>query len=218
MAFRDELWAVAGPIYARILEHPFLTSLADGSLPDERFRGYVVQDYHYLRGFSRALALIAAHAPSDPELEFFASSAVNVIAVEHELHQGFLAGFDLTRDDVLAMPQAPTTVAYVNFMRALAGSYVDGVASVLACYWIYRQVGTALIALGSPDPRYQKWIDTYGDEAFAATVDRLLEIVDALSPRLGDEQRARFTELWLRGCRYEWMFWDSAWHEESWPV
>ena len=59
---RDDLWADVEDVYAAILAHPFLTGLADGTLPRESFRHYIVQDAHYLRGYARALAVCAAKA------------------------------------------------------------------------------------------------------------------------------------------------------------
>ena len=45
-------------MYAKIETHPFLRGLTDGTLPEELFRHYVLQDAHYLRDFGRGLALI----------------------------------------------------------------------------------------------------------------------------------------------------------------
>ena len=42
--FTGELWDAIRPVYAAILEHPFLRGLADGTLPEERFRYYISQD------------------------------------------------------------------------------------------------------------------------------------------------------------------------------
>ena len=61
--FTGELWAAARPVYARILEHPFLKGLADGSLPRSRFEFYLLQDGQYLRAFSQARERIAAGDP-----------------------------------------------------------------------------------------------------------------------------------------------------------
>lgn len=216
--FRDELWSAAAPIYAQILAHPFLAGLSDGSLTEQRFRSYVVQDYHYLQGFARALSLIGARAPEDHQLAFFAASVGNVIEVERSLHVGFLTELGCPLPAVLAEAKTPTTTAYLDFLHASTASFEDGVAAVLACYWIYREVGAALVSGGSPEPRYQRWIDTYADESFSAVVDRLLDIVDELGQQLRPAVRARFSALWLRGCRYEWMFWDAAWTGQRWPV
>ncbi len=39
-----ELWRSIEGIYTKILVHPFLRGLTDGSLPEDRFRYYVLQD------------------------------------------------------------------------------------------------------------------------------------------------------------------------------
>lgn len=219
-AFTAELWRAAASVQARILEHPFLSGLTDGTLPEEAFRTYVVQDSHYLEGFARALALAAGRATADDEIAFLATAGAEAITVEHQLHEAFIAAFDLTADEVAATERSPTTTAYVDFLLAhtAAGSYADGLAAVLACFWIYREVGRALLAEGSPDPRYQRWIDTYASEEFSAQVDALLVIVDRHAATLDRGGRERFTAIWLRGCRYEWRFWDAAWRGETWPV
>ena len=219
-SFTAGLWEAAAPIQARILGHPFLAGLTDGSLPEDVFRTYVVQDSHYLTGFARALALAAGRAEADDEIVFLATAGAEAITVEHELHASFIAAFGLTPDEVAAAPRSPTTTAYVDFMlaHAAAGSYADGLAAVLACFWIYREVGRELLAGGSPDARYQRWIDTYASGEFSAQVDELLRIVDRHAPALGAGGRDRFAGIWLQGCRYEWRFWDAAWRGEDWPV
>jgi thiaminase/transcriptional activator TenA len=219
-SFTASLWSAAAPIQARILAHPFLAGLADGSLDEDVFRGYVVQDSHYLKGFARALALAAGRAPADDEIVFLATAGAEAITVEHELHEGFIAAFGLSPAGVAATPRSPTTTAYVDFMlaHAAAGAYEDGLAAVLACFWIYREVGRELVAGGSSDPHYQRWIDTYAGDEFSAQVDELLRIVDRRAVALDAAARERFTAIWLTGCRYEWCFWDAAWRGETWPV
>ncbi|MDT4912800.1 MAG: hypothetical protein QOC66_1928, partial [Pseudonocardiales bacterium] len=59
----SRLWSAAEPIYAAILEHPFLTGLTDGSLPPAAFAYFLGQDAHYLRDYARALAVVGAKAP-----------------------------------------------------------------------------------------------------------------------------------------------------------
>jgi thiaminase/transcriptional activator TenA len=219
-ALTGEMWSAVSPTYEAIIRHPFLQGLVDGSLSADRFRFYVIQDSHYLRGFSRALALTGARARNGDETALFTSSAANAIAVEQALHAGFIAELGLDESVVATTPRTPTTTAYVDFVLAHAstGSFGEAVAAVLACYWIYREVGRELIAHGSSSPRYQRWIDTYGGEEFAATVARVLEVVDDIGAEAGAAERARMHELFATGCRYEWMFWDAAWRDETWPI
>ena len=81
----------------------------------------------------------------------------------------------------------PTTLAYTSYLLRSChqGSFAEGLAAVLPCYWIYAEVGTALLARGSPDPLYARWIATYGGEEFGRIVADVLAVVD----RVGERQR-----------------------------
>ena len=61
-SFTGELWHGITGIYRAILAHPFVTGLADGSLPHDAFAFYVVQDALYLQRYADALALVASRA------------------------------------------------------------------------------------------------------------------------------------------------------------
>ncbi|MBA2313304.1 MAG: thiaminase II, partial [Actinobacteria bacterium] len=69
--FTDQLWASIEDIYKKILVHPFVGGLIDGSLNQQAFRFYVVQDALYLREYARALSLLAARAPHEDDLVMF---------------------------------------------------------------------------------------------------------------------------------------------------
>jgi thiaminase/transcriptional activator TenA len=218
--FRDALWQAISPVYDEILRHPFLTGLTDGSLPDDVFRHYVIQDAHYLRDYARALAVTGAKATDEDAIVQFCSDAAGAIVVERSLHAGFIADFGLSPDDIKAVPVLPTTRAYTSYLLSVAhqGSFAEAVAVVLPCYWIYARVGTELLAQGSPNPLYAKWIETYGGLEFQEIVARVLDVVDRLGSTVSPDERQRCIEHVVLTSRYEWMFWDAAWRRETWPV
>ena len=214
------LWDGAEHVYRAILEHPFLTGLTDGTLPPERFAYYVAQDAHYLREYARALAAVGVRAPTHGETALWADHAAGTARVEIALHETLLPSFGLDPAELASVPMSPTTTAYTNYLINVAttGSYADAVAAVLPCFWIYQRVGEALLGRGSPDARYQKWIDTYGGESFAASVAGVVAMTDEVGAGLTDAQAQRAAGHYLAASRYEWMFWDAAWREEAWPI
>ena len=219
-AWSARLWADIEPIFAAILEHPFLTGLTDGTLDAAVFAEYVAQDVHYLRDYARALALVGAKAPNLAATSMFARHAAEVFDVELALHATLLPELGLDPAAVDAVPVSPTTRAYTSYLLATTygGSFADGLAAILPCYWIYARVGAALLDKGSPDPRFQSWIDSYGGDEFAATVAEVLRLTDeiglALNPADEEAARAHFVTT----ARYEWMFFDAAHRREGWPV
>lgn len=215
---RDALWQAMSPVYDAILEHPFVTGLTDGTLPDEVFRHYVLQDAHYLRDYARALAITGAKATDDDSIVQFCSDAAGAIVVERSLHAGFISAFGMTPDELGAVVVQPTTRAYTSYLLTVAhqGSFAEAVAVVLPCYWIYARVGEELLLKGSPNPLYAKWIETYGGAEFQQIVANVLGVVDRLE--VSASELARCVEHVSITAKYEWMFWDAAWQLESWPV
>ena len=94
--FTDSLFQRIQPIYQRILSHPFVSGLTDGTLSESAFRFYAIQDALYLREFSRGLSILAAKAPSEDASIMFNDHAKNAIVVERALHGNFFSQWELT--------------------------------------------------------------------------------------------------------------------------
>jgi len=83
---------------------------------------------------------------------------------------------------------------------------------------MYWEVGKSLISKGSPNPLYQKWIDTYGGEEFAEVVKEVLNLTNKISRRLPHNEKQAMKDHFVTTSRYEWMFWDMGLRREKWPV
>jgi thiaminase/transcriptional activator TenA len=150
----------------------------------------------------------------------FASHARGALEVERSLHEGLLAELGVTTAGLRSAPTTPTTLAYTSYLlrSCYQGSFAEGLAAVLPCYWIYAEVGAALLARSSPDPLYARWIGTYGGEEFTKIVADVLALVDATGAGASASAQAAMREHVVTTSRYEWMFWDASWRREAWPV
>ncbi len=212
----DQMWTEAQPTYDATLQHPYLQGLADGSLPKASFQFYLIEDAKYLRAFSEALAVLAKKAPRRTWAATLRKHATEAIDAETQLHQSLLASYGATTGQGMA---APTNYAYTNHFRIAVerGSFAEGLAALLPCYWIYWEVGKELVKRGSKDRDYQRWIDQYASASYGATVREVLAMMNAEAARLTEPQRRRAIDLFAIGARYEYMFWDMAWRRERWP-
>jgi len=219
-SFSGQLWDSISDIYGAILAHPFVTGLTDGTLPAESFAFYVIQDALYLRDYARALAGVASRAPTPEAMRMFASHAAEAIAAELELHGALLDELGIAQEMLQSAEPAPTSLAYTSYLLATVrgGSYAEGVGVVLPCYWIYAAVGKQLLGRGSPDPRYQRWIATYGGDEYSDVVAEVIAELNRVSRGLSDDERTRVRGHFRTTSRYEWMFWQMGWVKESWPV
>jgi thiaminase (transcriptional activator TenA) len=218
--FTGELWRSIQSVYEKILAHPFLRELTDGTLAEERFRFYVLQDALYLREYARALSLAGVRSSGEDALVMFNEHSAGAITVERSLHEGFLKDLGVTQDEADRTAASPTTLAYTSYLLSTAtlGDYPEVLGAVLPCYWIYWEVGKALLERGSPNPLYKRWIETYGGEEFGALVEAVLDLTDGACEDLNPVQKTRVPDAFVTTSRYEWMFWDAAWNLEGWPV
>lgn len=214
------LWAEITGTYAAILEHPFIQGLTSGDLPPEAFIYYLRQDDHYVHEFVRAVGLVGVKAPTAGAARVLARHAANGLAAESSLHQDLVAGLGADPAALAAVEPSPTTLAYTSYVLAsvFRGGFAEGLAAVLPCIWIYGEVGRHLHGQGSPDPVYQRWIDTYAGPDYASEVAEILGLADQAGAGLPGEQEARARAHFAAGARYEWMFWDAAWRREAWPL
>jgi thiaminase/transcriptional activator TenA len=109
MRYTESLWISIKDLYDKILKHPFIKGLTDGSLDQEAFRFYMIQDALYLKDYARGLALLGAKAPQDHWLMMFAEHARDTIVIERTLHESFFKDWQLTDEDVYSTQWRPLT-------------------------------------------------------------------------------------------------------------
>jgi thiaminase/transcriptional activator TenA len=215
MRFTETLWSSITDIYQAIIRHPFNEELAQGTLPREKFAFYMQQDALYLSDFARALATMAGRAPDEEALLQFVRFAEGVAVVERALHTSYFHEFGI---ETPTRQQSPSCFAYTNFLLATTASrsYEEGMAALLPCFWIYREVGHDIYKRAAPNNPYQKWIDTYAGQEFGEWVDRAIALTDRIADHASATQKERMRDAFVYSSRLEWMFWDSAYRLEAW--
>lgn len=214
MSFTDEVWQANRNLLTAIHEHPFVAGLGEGSLPRQVFDGYLTQDALYLADYARAMGMLAARATDPDDITFWGVGVQGAIVTERQLHAAHV--------EVGAGTMSPSCRAYTSYLLATASTdaYEVGVAAILPCFWIYQDVGDALLgAAGDLEGHpYGDWIGMYADPLFAEQTRRARAVTDRLAEQCGPTTRARMADAFTQAARYEWMFWDAAWRRERWPI
>ena len=213
-------WRAALPAFQPILTHPFITGLADGTLPQDVFAHYIRQDELYLEGYARSLSDIAERLPRKAHRELMHGFINDTIAIERYMHELY-QGMDAKHLPPVPAKASPACKAYMAHEARLAASAPVGVAcaAILPCFTVYQQVGVHLLATRSKDANpYNAWIDSYADPAFDAATRSAVAICDELAEASSAGVRKQMTEAYVTSTRMEWQFWDSAWKKEGWPA
>ena len=219
--FTDELRLTAAPIWEADLKHPFVRGIADGSLPTEKFKFYLIQDYLFLLDYSRVFAHGAIKAHDEATMAMFAELLNATLNTEMDLHRGYCKKFGISAAEMEAAPVAPTTHAYTRHLLNVAevGTLADLVAGVLPCQWGYAEIGTTLAEQGgSPEPLYQEWIDMYASPEFLSLGKWLRDLLNNLVVAYGPSEKERIKNYFLMSSRYEYLFWEMAYTQEAWKI
>jgi thiaminase/transcriptional activator TenA len=216
MNFTDELWEAALPIYNQIQNHPFNQELKAGTLPVEKFKFYIYQDSLYLSDFARALATAGTKAGNSQDLLDFLEFAQNAILVERALHISYFKEYQISHAGV----KAPGCFAYTHYLLSVSAfeSFEVAVAALLPCFWIYKKVGDYIYENQQKPNAYQNWIDAYAGEEFGISVGKALQICDRMAENASPGVREKMKEAYITASRLEYVFWDSAYRLEEWPV
>ena len=222
MGFIADIERRTQPMRQAILAHPFVAGVGDGSLPVEKFKYYVTQDYVYLIDYSRVLALASARAPRLEDMAWFAGLLDETLNVEMALHRSYCEEFGISAKELEATEASPTTVAYTSFLLKTAhqGSFGELVASLLPCQWGYWEIGDHLSRRGLPQnaPLYARWIEMYTSEEFAALARHIRDMTGRIGDEAGPAEQAAMSQAYLTSVRLEHQFWDMAYKLEEWGV
>src|SRR5947209_3216025 len=120
MRFSRYLRTVAGPIWEAQLVHPFVLGLGDGTLPERKFRYYILQDALFLAELARVFAAAAQKAPEAESASRFAKLAEETLIVERSLHETYGKRWKLTPRRMSRIQMAPTNYAYTRHMLHVA--------------------------------------------------------------------------------------------------
>ena len=217
--FSDQLWEANRDIYEEILSPPFLKELVDGTLSQEAFYFYMIQDTHYLREFARALRVTAAKAPRADWAALLNTHSAETLEYEKQLHERVFRKYAISANQVARTQPSPEAFGYASFLVATAFSrpFSESLAALLPCYWIYREVGKELQKRGPENPIYQSWIEAYASPEYGKSVQAVLDIINKTAHSAQTADIESMKANFRRSARYEWMFWDSAYHRRSWP-
>jgi len=175
MSLSAALWSANADSAARILAHPFVRGLGDGTLPRSSFERYVAQDAYFLEAFARAYAFCLAHSTARDDLYGFAELIGGVID-ELKLHKGYAERWSV---DLAGVMPAPATRAYTDFLLETAKRGVLGetIAAMTPCMRLYAWLGRSL-ARDTVAPLYAEWVRTYADPGFEALAKTLEDLLD----------------------------------------
>lgn len=211
MSWTKEIWEASLPIYNRIISHPFIKELAEGTLATERFVRYIAQDEIYIKNYGEEMFLMADMMPDEQMREMFRELAKGGMEAEGAMHALLIERFGINT----AVEPSDVTAGYMAHTRRHinSGSLAHAMAAMLPCMWIYNEVGLYIYAHRNPNPNpYAEWVATYASEDFTECTRLILELCDLIAEEATPEVREEMREAYLTAAEYEWAFWNWGYY------
>jgi len=221
MKFSQRLYENVKPIWRKNHQHPFVQGIGDGTLAEDKFRFFMIQDYLYLIEYAKLFALGAVKATDVKMMGEFAKLLDSTLNTEMELHRQYAKEFNISEQELENAEPAPTTLAYSHYMLHVGnnGGLAELVASLLPCMWSYAEIGKTLDEVpGARDGKYGEWIKMYANEEFHQLNDWTINLMDKLAEGKPEHELKHIEEIFLNTTRFEYMFWDMSYNKEMWPI
>ncbi len=219
MNLSERLKQDARHIWEKIYVHPFVEELFRGTLPRQKFKFYILQDYNYLIASIRNFALLASRAEDQATMRELVDIAYTESTGEFEGYRNFLEDMGLTIRQAEGQEMLPAGVSYVSFLLSTSSleSFQEGLAAALPCYWSYLEIARyhrkRIDKL--ENGLYRRWASCYLEEDYIALVKRIRRLVDGIRE---DFRYDKLSRAFITSSRYEYMFWNSVYQaEDSFP-
>lgn len=219
MPLTEELRHQHHDLWHRMVTHPFVMEMGEGTLPSEKFRTYFLQDYVFVHDLVSMTAMGLAKAPT-----FLAANQLNqfltgILNPENDLFVRAFRELGVSEAEYTAASASPITRAFGDFLMrtGLEGSFEDIVTVLYVTEGTYLDWGTRLLEAGKNprQPLYREWITIHGPQVLGPFVGWLGQHLDGAALA---SQRPRLNTIFHTALRYEFLFWEGAYHGcPSWP-
>ncbi len=223
--FTDWLRERSEPAWTDAVEHPFTRELGAGTLEEDAFAEYLVQDYAFVNDlvgvFGHAVGQAPEMAAKRPLVEFLDT----ITDDEDDYFERSFDALDVPESRRTDPELADPTAAFVDLLgrAGLEGGYAETLAVLVPAEWIYEEWATAVVeAHADPDADgppsagadlpfyYAEWVDLHATEDFTEFVSWLRGQLDAVGPDCSPRRQRRVETLFRRTVALEVAFFDAV--------
>ncbi|MEY8388949.1 thiaminase II [Oscillospiraceae bacterium 38-13] len=220
MKTTERLLSAVKEIWDAYNEHPFVLGIQDGTLDQEKFKYYIIQDFLYLEEYAKVFALGIAKAKSPETTALFSKYVALLTEGEMDIHRGYMGKFAVSRKELEATHRALDNLSYTSYMLRVA--YEEGeaeiLAAILSCAYSYEVIARKIVERnpGALDhPFYGDWVKGYANPQYSEANVLLLETTDRLTQHYTEQQVRHLVNIFISCSRYELAFWELAWNMDK---
>ena len=215
MTFLEQCIQDSMPIWQDCLESEFVQGVAHGTLPEECFKGYIVDDSLYLREYSKVFAWGILHSHDMEEIRNYYSLLSFVNESEDATRRYYLKRYRLTDEAIQPLPLRPENRAYVDCMLTAARDGQGAAECMMACLpcmlsygWIFGEVIRRYPQAESTP--YWPFVRDYAGTRYEAICRDWSDFTDRVCRDLSPERQRACLEIFRACSLHELHFWEMS--------
>jgi len=208
--FTQSMWDENYSVYQEIIKMPFVQELRNGTLDENKFKNYIIQDYFYLQNYKTVYEILLSKSINN-EISLFIIEVIKRVDDEIKgCHKKFFKKFRITMKDIRNTQVWANTKLYNDFLIKTVSvePFEVGLVSTLPCSWIYSQIGYDIKKMKQVHGnKYQFWIDSYGKIPWKdSNTKKFVNLIENLAHYATKENRQKMKDIYKVGTRMEYMF------------
>lgn len=214
--YTQKIWDDNYCSYQEILNLPFNREVANGTLAENKFRNYIIQDYFYLQNFKKVYAILLSKAPDERGQDFVVNAITGIDEEIENVHMVYFKKYKITNQELRSSSPNPTTKAYNSYLMETAARepFAVGLIATLPCNWIYYEVATDMKSKQVEGNPYQEWIDEYGTTPWDESDTKVfVDLVEDYMENAAEQLREKMEQAYKKAVEFEYMFWDTVYKE-----
>jgi len=208
---------------ARIEQTKALQSIVDGTMSDEQFKFFNVQDYQYLIDYLKAWATALGKAKDYYEI-------VDMLTIINDVKLGLdycrdfwarEAGMSIDEMDKTVMCEGKRN--YTSYLMSIAntGGLAELFCAVFPCGKMYTYFAEDLMPKCKldKDNKYYKWLEYYTTDHYKQEAANKMALINKYCEGKSDKELSSLLEIIATSCNYEILQWeDTYWLNTTWPL
>ena len=212
ISWSEEVWNESNSVVEKIKNHKFIQELMEGILNENIFKEYIIQDIMYCDIFNSCMKKLSEKIDieeyNNKLLEFSKSKSSISMREFYKNKYGLIP--DTKKNNV----NGKYTSLIIDSVENK--SIQEGLSSMLACYWVYFDVGNYIHdnQIKNKDNKYQNWIDNYGNPNYGKKVECYKNICDYYA-NLDPSKKESMKNIFLQCAQYEYDFFNEVYETIS---
>ena len=184
--------------------------MASGILSKDKFAYYMEQDVLYLKYYAECNAIITKEISYKYKLDFIKYTKDTVAYTQ------YIERYFLSHPEYQSNSTTRATEGYTDHLikNCATESVEVAIAAILACEWIYKELGSYLYNNSVSNNPYESWILSLVDQEYIESVNNLIEIFDDLGMNTSSHTQNMMLDAFDKSSNWEFYFWDDSYTKQ----